>query len=142
VRNWMVARPRSVTSGFNPESTYTGDPRQPLRHWSNADAHAQWLQRRGAASSAPLLWFQHLGTVQGAASWFAVVEAWARNSLIPRCARGKRSPRAESLARSTRDNGGAVSVAEPPELFQLKCPSHALEAATHLNWNNPSVLQI
>jgi hypothetical protein len=24
-------------------------------------------------------------------------------------------------------------VAEPPELFQLKCPSHALEAATRLN---------
>jgi hypothetical protein len=33
-------------------------------------------------------------------------------------------------------------VAEPPELFQLKCPSHALEAATHLNWNNPLVPQI
>jgi hypothetical protein len=34
------------------------------------------------------------------------------------------------------------AVAEPPELFQLKCPSHALEAATHLNQNNPSVPQI
>jgi hypothetical protein len=33
-------------------------------------------------------------------------------------------------------------VAEPPELFQLKCPCHALEAATHLNRNNPSVPQI
>jgi hypothetical protein len=33
-------------------------------------------------------------------------------------------------------------VAEPPELFQLKCPSHALKAATHLNRNNPSVPQI
>jgi chromosome segregation ATPase len=33
----------------------------------------------------------------------------------------------------------AINVAEPPELFQLKCPSHALEAATHLNRNNPSV---
>jgi hypothetical protein len=31
------------------------------------------------------------------------------------------------------------SVEEPPELLQLKCPSHALEAATHLNRNNPSV---
>jgi hypothetical protein len=31
------------------------------------------------------------------------------------------------------------AVAEPPELFQLKCPSHASEAATHLNRNNPSV---
>ena len=30
-------------------------------------------------------------------------------------------------------------VAEPPELFQLKCPSHALKAATHLNRNNPLV---
>jgi hypothetical protein len=33
-------------------------------------------------------------------------------------------------------------VAEPPELFQLKCLSHASGAATHLNRNNPSVLQI
>jgi hypothetical protein len=33
-------------------------------------------------------------------------------------------------------------VVEPPELFQLKCPSHALEAATHLNRNNSSVPQI
>jgi hypothetical protein len=33
-------------------------------------------------------------------------------------------------------------VAEPPELFQLKCLSYALEAATHLNRNNPSVPQI
>jgi hypothetical protein len=35
-----------------------------------------------------------------------------------------------------------TTVAEPPELFQLKCPSHSLEAATHLNLNNPSVPQI
>jgi hypothetical protein len=33
-------------------------------------------------------------------------------------------------------------VAEPPELFQLKCLSHASGAVTHLNRNNPSVLQI
>jgi hypothetical protein len=33
-------------------------------------------------------------------------------------------------------------VAEPPELFQLNCPSHALKAAMHLNRNNPSVPQI
>jgi hypothetical protein len=34
------------------------------------------------------------------------------------------------------------AVAEPPELFQLKCLSHALGAITHLNHNNPSVPQI
>jgi hypothetical protein len=34
------------------------------------------------------------------------------------------------------------NVAEPPELFQLKCLSHASRAATHLNRNNPSVPQI
>jgi hypothetical protein len=33
-------------------------------------------------------------------------------------------------------------VAEPPELFQLKCLSHALGAVTHLNRNNTSVPQI
>jgi hypothetical protein len=33
-------------------------------------------------------------------------------------------------------------VAEPPELFQFKCPSHTSGAATHLNRNNPSVPQI
>jgi hypothetical protein len=35
-----------------------------------------------------------------------------------------------------------VIVAEPHELFQFKCLSHALEAATHLNRNNPPVPQI
>jgi hypothetical protein len=39
-------------------------------------------------------------------------------------------------------SGEAESVAEPPELFQLKCLSHAPGAVTHLNRNNPSVLQI
>jgi hypothetical protein len=34
------------------------------------------------------------------------------------------------------------AMAEPPELFHLKCLSYALEAATHLNRNNPSVPQI
>jgi hypothetical protein len=33
-------------------------------------------------------------------------------------------------------------VAEPPELFQLKCLSHASGAVTHLNRNNPLVPQI
>jgi hypothetical protein len=33
-------------------------------------------------------------------------------------------------------------VADPPELFQLKCLSPALEARPHLNRNNTSVPQI
>jgi hypothetical protein len=33
-------------------------------------------------------------------------------------------------------------VAEPPELFQLKCLSHASGVVTHLNRNNPSDPQI
>jgi hypothetical protein len=32
---------------------------------------------------------------------------------------------------------GTQFVAEPPELFQLKCLSHASGAAIHLNRNNP-----
>jgi hypothetical protein len=40
------------------------------------------------------------------------------------------------------DDEGMSFVVEPSELFQLKCPSHALEAATHLNQNNLSVPQI
>jgi hypothetical protein len=43
---------------------------------------------------------------------------------------------------ATGRDGKWAAVAEPPELFQLKCPSHALEAATHLNRNNLSVPQI
>jgi hypothetical protein len=35
-----------------------------------------------------------------------------------------------------------LSVAELPELFQLKCPSPALEARPHLNGNNPSIPRI
>jgi hypothetical protein len=34
------------------------------------------------------------------------------------------------------------AVAEPHRLFQLKCPSYTLEAATHLNRNTPSVPRI
>jgi hypothetical protein len=39
-------------------------------------------------------------------------------------------------------HSGVLGVAEPPELFQLKCLSHASGVATHLNRNNPSVPQI
>jgi hypothetical protein len=39
-------------------------------------------------------------------------------------------------------SGRARGVAEPPELFQLKCLGHASGAVTHLNRKNPSVLQI
>jgi hypothetical protein len=46
----------------------------------------------------------------------------------------------------TGQSGGApdspVPMAEPPELFQLKCLSHASWVVTYLNWNNPSVPQI
>jgi hypothetical protein len=35
-----------------------------------------------------------------------------------------------------------TTVAELPELFQLKCLSHALEARPHLNGNNPSIPRI
>jgi hypothetical protein len=37
---------------------------------------------------------------------------------------------------------GAGCLVEPPRLFQLKCPSHALKEATHLNRNNPSIPRI
>jgi hypothetical protein len=40
------------------------------------------------------------------------------------------------------DDSSSFSVAEPPELFQLKCLSHAPWVVTHLNRNNPSVPQI
>jgi hypothetical protein len=39
-------------------------------------------------------------------------------------------------------NQSAKTVAELPELFQLKCLSHASGAVTHLNRNNLSVPQI
>jgi hypothetical protein len=38
--------------------------------------------------------------------------------------------------------GIMVHVIEPPRLFELKCSSRTLEAATHLNLNNPLVLWI
>jgi hypothetical protein len=38
--------------------------------------------------------------------------------------------------------GGLAGVAEPPELFQLKCLSHASRAVTHLNQNNTSAPQV
>jgi hypothetical protein len=67
---------------------------------------------------------------------------------LPPCHRVGRSsgtpPRQERTRRSS-GLGLALflsTVAEPPELFPLKCPSHTLEAATHLNQNNPSIPQI
>jgi hypothetical protein len=39
-------------------------------------------------------------------------------------------------------NVDTIIVGEPPELFQLKCPSPALEAMTHLNLNKPSIPRI
>jgi hypothetical protein len=47
-----------------------------------------------------------------------------------------------SSIREKHEGFGMRNMAEPPRLFQLKCPSHALKAATHLNRNNPSVLRI
>jgi hypothetical protein len=52
-------------------------------------------------------------------------------------------PLAHRTVRCTPDSPVNYSrVAEPPELFQLKCLSHASGAVTHLNRNNPSVPQI
>jgi hypothetical protein len=78
------------------------NPHRSHCHWLTVDAHAQWLRRRGATSSALFLWFQRLGTVQGAANGLAVSEEWARNGLIPRCARGKKKSTCRIPARSTR----------------------------------------
>jgi hypothetical protein len=46
------------------------------------------------------------------------------------------------LGRTVNPSTSASAVAEPPELFQLKCPSHVSKAARHLNRNKPSVPQI
>jgi hypothetical protein len=37
---------------------------------------------------------------------------------------------------------GTITVAELPELFQVKCLSPTLEARPHLNGNNPSIPRI
>jgi hypothetical protein len=55
--------------------------------------------------------------------------------------RGK-LPLAAKSGAPTSSKAPEAAVAEPPELFQLKCLSHASGAVTHLNRNNPSVLQI
>jgi hypothetical protein len=52
------------------------------------------------------------------------------------------SPKEREKQINQRNRADDTVVAEPPELFQLKCLSHASGAVTHLNQNNPSVLQI
>jgi ATP-dependent DNA helicase PIF1 len=47
-----------------------------------------------------------------------------------------------ALSRGTARSNMKILVAEPPELFQLKCLSPALEARPHLNGNNPSIPRI
>jgi hypothetical protein len=51
---------------------------------------------------------------------------------------GRLEPRAEWESRRV----GKVCVAEPPELFQLKCPSPTLKARPHLNQNKLSAPRI
>jgi hypothetical protein len=57
-------------------------------------------------------------------------------------AKHENRPTDEALCGGMNGTRHRAGVAEPPRLFQLKCPSHALEAATHLNRNNPSVPRI
>jgi hypothetical protein len=63
-----------------------------------------------------------------------LVQAPTASSLGP-CSLSSCSPAVVVLS-------APACVAEPPELFQLKCLSHASGAVTHLNRNNPSVPQI
>jgi hypothetical protein len=72
-----------------------------------------------------------------------VDEAIKKNEKESHDAR-EEAKRAEEAAERARRIGIFTEsyVAEPPELFQLKCPSHAIEVATHLNRNNSSVPQI
>jgi hypothetical protein len=51
-------------------------------------------------------------------------------------------PKEKGARKVTEAKTERVLLEELPESFQLKCPSHALEVATHLNRNNPSVPQI
>jgi hypothetical protein len=55
-------------------------------------------------------------------------------------------PEVRTLVADGEDEADQLSlvscVAEPPELFQLKCLSPTLEARPHLNGNNPSVPRI
>jgi hypothetical protein len=54
--------------------------------------------------------------------------------------KGQRNPPPPQILIANRTQ--AAIVAEPPRLFQLRCPSRTLKAATHLNRNNPLVLWI
>jgi hypothetical protein len=47
-----------------------------------------------------------------------------------------------SSCSSPAEVGSHSTVAELPELFQLKCLSPGLEARPHLNGNNPSIPRI
>jgi hypothetical protein len=51
-------------------------------------------------------------------------------------------PQAPGIDPLRHNNRLVAPVAEPPELFQLKCLSHASGAITHLNQNKPSIPQI
>jgi hypothetical protein len=92
----------------------------PARSLTAALPPARWLgpQRGGLAPDAvpgPCARPRPLRGASGSSVWLA----WPRCGLVlPRF------------------------VAELPELFQLKCPSPALEARPHLNGNNPSIPRI
>jgi hypothetical protein len=107
----------------------------------SVDAWARLARAHGVVQGGSLDRGVHRGACKARRAWAARASrgwqgrrAGGKARLAP-CARGfSRLPRREKRERK--------GVAEPPELFQLKCLSHASGAVTHLNRNNPSVPQI
>jgi hypothetical protein len=68
--------------------------------------------------------------------------AWSHVQLLYHMTKDSHVGTASSYSSKGYPSFRVPTVAEPPELFQLKCLSHASRVTTHLNRNNPSVPHI
>jgi hypothetical protein len=106
------------------------------RAWTN-------LEQAGRGEGVSAVAETGLGEVRNSWSlvndWSQVWVCWLRDNMAQQT-----RPSIYRIAKRwpgiwTKTRGG---VAEPPELFQLKCPSRTLKGSNTLNRNNPSVPRI
>jgi hypothetical protein len=155
MRGWQRLAREPWHDGEASLSTLIGEPHENrektgIEEKGRSRQSLPWVElRRGGARDvdgfrAQTQWRHRTRRNRGTSAARSRSPAWhGRDGARARA--GERGWARHSLQMRWPSRGGSARggiVAEPPELFQLKCPSHALGAVTHLNRNNPSVPQI
>jgi hypothetical protein len=140
---WRLRCTRTLTRGWNEgltERQSEGSAQFKGIDYSSRQFWQEPTRRRWDISLASPLWCQPVQRLQdGYFGHATITTTWRKSHDVAQL----RSPAYhDGTARSAMSHGHQVHVAELPELFQLKCPSPALEAIPHLNGNNPSIPRI